>query len=133
MNTAPRPWNVTLVTILGLLLSLSGVLTSIALIALGAGNSQQNYSRGTLIAIGIVGLCIAVFMFFLWLRFFKGSRISRTLLAILVVLHMLGSIFGIHAPSAVIRWSAVGGVIIFEIIVLLLMYVGQRTAAYFAK
>ncbi|MEI2729192.1 MAG: hypothetical protein V9E85_08770 [Candidatus Nanopelagicales bacterium] len=134
--TVSRPWNVTLVAILGIILSISGVLTSIAAI-FASGNAMARAdvgaSKSVLLTIGFVGLIFAVLMFVLWLRFLKGSRISRTLLAILVVLHI---VLGFAATGSAHTISGgIGYVFVpaFEIVVLILMFAGHRTAEFFAK
>lgn len=131
-----RPWNVTLVAILGLILSILGALTSVAAIV-ASGNAMARAdvgaSRSALLTIGIVGLIFAVLMFVLWLRFLKGSRISRTLLAILVVLHI---VLGFAATGSAHTISGGLGYVFvpaFEVVVLILMFSGHRTAEFFAK
>ena len=131
-----RPWNVTLVAILGMILSILGLLTSVAAIA-ASGNAMARAdvgaSRSVLLTIGIVGLIFAVLMFVLWLRFLKGSRVSRTLLAILVVLHIVLGF--VAAGSAHTISGGLGYVFVpaFEVVVLILMFSGHRTSSFFAK
>lgn len=133
---ASRPWNVTFVAVLGMILTVFGLLTSLAELAFSGSSTEQidsGQSRPVLMAVGIVGAVLAVFMFVLWLRFLKGSRLARTLLAILVVLHMVLGVFGIQSTSVTVRLTGLGAVFLFEIVVLVLMFAGQRTSAFFAK
>ena len=122
--------------ILGMILSILGLLTSVAAIV-ASGNAMARAdvgaSRSVLLTIGIVGLIFAVLMFVLWLRFLKGSRVSRTLLAILVVLHIVLGF--VAAGSAHTISGGLGYVFVpaFEVVVLILMFSGHRTASFFAK
>lgn len=131
-----RPWNVTLVAVLGIILTISGLATSLLAI-FAAGSAAARYdvgaTKGTLITIGVVGAIWAIVMFLLWLRFLKGSRASRAWLAVFVVLHI---VLGIGSSSVTGGTSGLFGAIFvsaFEIVVLFLMFAGHRTAEFFAK
>lgn len=126
-----------MVAVLGILLTISGLITSVLAIDASASNfarADVGTSQSVLLTIGAIGALWAIVMFILWLKFLKGSRASRTWLAIFVVLHV---VFGFASASAMSgpdgRLASAFYVAGFEIIVLLLMFVGKRTAEFFAK
>lgn len=138
VSTAPsRPWNVTLVAVLGILLTISGLVTSVlAIIASTSASARAEIdaSGSAILAFGVVGALWAIIMFILWLKFLKGSRASRAWLAFFVVLHIVFSV--VSAISISGGAAGIASVLVisaFEIVVLFLMFGGERTKAFFAK
>lgn len=131
-----RPWNVTVVTILGLLLSAGGFIMGASQVAFSGSGSEEiaeGMGQTALIVSGLVFVIGGALMFILWIFFFRGARIARTILAVLVVLHVVAALLGALGRPSAATWGTFIGEVVLEAIVLSLMYAGQRTAAFFAK
>ncbi len=131
-----RPWNVTLVAIVGIILSAFGLFSGIAEAAFSGNVTEQTtsgQSKSVLLVLGIVFSLIALASIILWFGFLRGNRVIRIILTVFVVLHMVVSVIAIVAIDATTNRISFSAVIVVEIVILLLMFVGQRTKDFFAK
>ncbi len=131
-----RPWNVTLVAIIALLVGLIDVVAGVAAllfrnevrVQLEAGLNANN------IAIyGGVVLIIGAIILLLSFGLFGGSRLSRGVIAFFAVLRIAISVIGIVLATTMNARSVFLFDIALSIIVLLLLFAGTRTKLFFAR
>lgn len=131
-----RPWNITLVAILSLLAGLIEAVAGVA--ALFARNEYQlqadtGLSSGEIAIYGLVSLVIGAVILLLSFGLFGGSRMARGVIAFFSVVHIalaLGGMFLVHTTNYRIN---LGWQIFWSLIVLILLFAGTRTKAFFAR
>lgn len=131
-----RPWNVTLVAVIALLVGILDVLAGVgALIFRNERRLQVEIGlTATNLAIyGAVILVVGAIVLLLSFGLFGGSRLSRGVIAFLAVLRIALSVVGIVLATTMnARWAFTLD-ILFSVIVLLLLFAGARTKAFFAR
>lgn len=131
-----RPWNVTLVAIIALLIGIIDVLAGVgALIFRNERRLQVEVGlTSTNLAIyGAVILIVGAIVLLLSFGLFGGSRLSRGVIAFLAVLRIALSVVGIVLATTTNARSAFTFDILWSVIVLLLLFAGARTKAFFAR
>jgi low temperature requirement protein LtrA len=127
MASSSRPRNVVMVTVLGMILSGFGFIGGVALL------SSSDGRQGVLLVHALVLMFGGALMFFLWTRFFNGHHMARTVLAVMVVLHVVNALFAAVARPSALTIEILIGFAVLETIVLLLMYAGSETKAFFDR
>lgn len=127
MASSSRPRNVVIVTVLGMILSGFGFIGGVALL------SSSDGRQGVLLVHALVLTFGGALMFFLWTRFFNGHHMARTVLAVMVVLHVVNALFAAVARPSALTIEVLIGFAVLETIVLLLMYAGSETKAFFDR
>lgn len=131
-----RPWNVTLVAIIALLIGIIDVLAGVgALIFRNERRLQVEVGlTSTNLAIyGAVILIVGAIVLLLSFGLFGGSRLSRGVIAFLAVLRIALSVVGIVLATTTNARSAFTFDILWSVIVLLLLFAGARTKVFFAR
>ena len=135
-NQAParRPGGITLLAVLIVVSGLLGLIGSIAVI-IGRGNDDFVRDTGvgssTLLWVGIVGVIIAVVYLLVARGLTRGSGLARGLAALVAVLSLASGIYQTIIQSGSLRWSAVISALL-ALIVLLLLF-SPRANAFFAS
>lgn len=131
-----RPWNVTLVAIIAFLVGLIDVAGGVA--ALLFRNERQLQIESGLSATNIAisgGLFLIIGAVILLLSFglFGGSRLSRGVIAFFAVLRIAIAVIGLVLATSMNARGIFIADIAFSTIVLLLLFAGARTKAFFAR
>jgi len=129
-----RPGGITLLAVLIVVSGLLGLIGSIAVI-IGRGNEDfvrnTSVSSGTLLWVGIVGVIIALVYLAVARGLTRGSGLARGLATLVAVLSLGSSIYGIVIQTGNLRYSAIVSAVL-ALIVLLLLY-SPRANAFFAS
>jgi len=118
MASSSRPRNVVIVTVLGMILSGFGFIGGVALL------SSSDGRQGVLLVHALVLTFGGALMFFLW---------TKGVLAVMVVLHVVNALFAAVARPSALTIEILIGFAVLETIVLLLMYAGGETKAFFDR
>jgi hypothetical protein len=135
-NQAParRPGGITLLAVLIVVSGLLGLIGSIAVI-IGRGNDDFVRDTGvgssTLLWVGIVGVIIAVVYLLVARGLTRGSGLARGLAALVAVLSLASGIYQAIIQSGSLRWSAIVSALL-ALIVLMLLF-SPRANAFFAS
>lgn len=137
-NQAPakRPWNVTLVAIIAFLIGLLDVAAGIGAllfrneprVQLEVGLSASNIAiyGGFLLVIGAVVLLLSFGLF-------GGSRMARGVIAFFAVLRIAFSVIGLVIATTMNTRTVFLVDIAISVLVLLMLFAGTRTKAFFAR
>ncbi len=134
--SAPRPWNVTLVAVIAFLLGLLDVAVGVGALLyrnevqlqdqLGLNSANIAVSGGVILVIGAVILLLSFGLF-------GGSRLSRGVIAFISVVRMALAVVGLILAIGSDVWSAFLVEIGVGLLVLILLYAGNRTKAFFSR
>lgn len=130
----PRP---VLVTVIAVLMIISGILSMIAGVAIVALRNDAEFilksgeSPDTSLGIGIGALIVGAIVTFLAFALLRGSRLARLVVGVVEVLHIIGAILVLIRYHGPYRGSAVG-TIIFSAIVLWVLFGTRKAQAFFA-
>ena len=131
-----RPWNVTLVAVITFLLGLLDIVGGVALLLMRNDRSTREavgLSATNIAIFGGVILVVGAIVLLLSFGLFGGSRLSRGVIAFFAVLRIALAVIGIVLTARVALWGGYAGDIGLSIIVLLLLFAGARTKAFFAR
>lgn len=130
-----RPGGVTLLAVLIVISGLLGLIGSIAVI-IGRSNDDvlrnTSVSSGTLLWVGIVGVIIALVYLAVARGLTRGSGLARGLATLVAVLSLASAVYQALIQSGNLRYSAIfSGVL--ALIVLLLLYSPKANAFFAAR
>lgn len=131
-----RPWNVTLVAILALLVGLIDIVAGVALLLMRNDRSTQDAIGLTSTNIAVYGgviLIVGAIVLLLSFGLFGGSRMSRGVIAFFAVLRIALSVIGIVLTARTPLWGGYAFEIFLSIIVLMMLFAGARTKLFFAR
>jgi hypothetical protein len=131
-----RPWNVTLVAILAFLIGLFDVAIGVGALLyrddlqlqdqLGLNSANVVMSGGVLLVIGAIILLLSFGLF-------GGSRLSRGVIALFSVLRIALAAIGLILAIGSNVWSVFLVEIGLAVLILIMLYAGSRTKAFFAR
>jgi len=131
-----RPWNVTLVALLAFLLGLLDVAVGVGALLfrnevqlqdqVGLNSANIAVSGGVVLVVGAVILLLSFGLF-------GGSRLSRGVIAFFSVVRIALAVIGLILAIGSNIWSAFLVEIAFALLILIMLYAGSRTKAFFAK
>ena len=131
---ARRPGGITLLAVLIVVSGLLGLIGSIAVI-IGRGNDDFVRDTGvgssTLLWVGIVGVIIAVVYLLVARGLTRGSGLARGLAALVAVLSLASGIYQAIIHTGSLRWSAIVSALL-ALIVLSLLF-SPRANAFFGS
>lgn len=136
MQRAPRPWNVTVVGIVGIILTAIGFLSGLGEAtwahrfaeSIGEPNDSQ-----VLRVAGIFFACVALIALLLWILFLRGSNTARLFLTFFVAVHIVWALLAALRGASTTSWVTNGLIIVAEIVILIFMFAGEKTIDYFEK
>jgi hypothetical protein len=129
---APRPAGV---TVLAVLIVISGLLGLIASIAVIIGRSDDEFvastsvDSATLLWVGITGVILALVYLAVARGLTRGSGLARGLTTFVAVLSLASGIYGAIIHSGNLRYSSISSALLAAI-VLLLLYSPQANAFF---
>lgn len=130
-----RPWNVTLVAIIALLIGLFDIAVGIVVL-LYRNDAEFLYNTSLTpseaLTLGLVTLVVGAITLLLSFGLFGGSRLARGVIALLEVVRIAFGVYALIVAIGTTRLSAVIEITI-AVVVLLLLFAGQRTKAFFAR
>ena len=130
----PRP---VLVTVIAVLMVISGILSMIAGVAIVVLRNNAEFVResgetaSTSLGIGIGALIVGALVTFLAFGLLRGSSTARAVIGVVEVLHIIGAVFMLIRYHGPYRSSAVG-TIIFSVIVLWILFGTRKAQDFFA-
>ena len=130
----PRP---VLVTVIAVLMVISGIVSMIAGVAIIALRNDAEFilksgeTPSTSLGIGIGALIVGAIITFLAFGLLRGSSTARFVIGVVEVLHIIGAVFMLIRYHGPYRSSAVG-TIIFSVIVLWILFGTRKAQDYFA-
>ena len=124
--TTPAVRRPGLVTLLVVLVVISGVLALIGgvmllIVGIGTGIDVDGMTGGVVIALAILAILVGVVYLAVAKGLSDGNPVSRTIVAIVTVINLVGNVYTAFARTDNSRTSAIGG-IIFGVIVLAILY-----------
>lgn len=129
-----RPWNVTLVAVLALIVGILDVLAGVGLLLFrNEINYQNNFglNASNLAFYGAVVLVLGAITLLVAFGLFGGSRLARGTIAFLSVVKIALGVVGILLGNVAGVWGGYAGSIAIAVIVLCLLYAGERTRRFF--
>ncbi|WP_396656121.1 hypothetical protein [Microbacterium sp.] len=135
-TTVARPANVTVAGVLLIIFAALQILMGIlALVGGGAVAASMNDTNGGIAgAIAIVGgfiLVVGVLNLIFAIGVLRGSNVARWIVTILQLLSIAGGIYSLVSGGQQL-WQGLANLII-PVLILVLLWVGERTRAFFAK
>lgn len=133
-STAPRPVGVTVVAVLMIISGIIGVLAGIVSLV-GAGSVGSVEVDGVALdstaitVVGVLGLVFGVLNILFAIGILRGSNVVRIIVSILQVLSLASSVYTLVSGGSI--WQALQ-TIIFPLLILILLWVGEKTKAFFA-
>lgn len=135
-STARRPVGVTIV---GVLMIIAGALTVIAgiLALVGAASGASADINGVGIgpagftATGIIAIIIGALNILLAFGILRGNNTVRVIVTILQVISLVGAVWALVSGTGTM-WSNIQNIVI-PIIIIALLWAGEKTKAFFAK
>ncbi len=130
----PRP---VLVTVIAVLMVISGIVSMIAGVAIIALRNDAEFilksgeTPSTSLGIGIGALIVGAIITFLAFGLLRGSSTARFVIGVVEVLHIIGAVIMLIRYHGPYRSSAVG-TIIFSVIVLWILFGTRKAQDYFA-
>lgn len=134
-STAPRPVGVTVVAVLMIISGIIGVLAGIVSLV-GAGSVGSVEVDGVALdstaitVVGVLGLVFGVLNILFAIGILRGSNVVRIIVSILQVLSLASSVYTLVSGGSI--WQALQ-TIIFPLLILILLWVGEKTKAFFAS
>lgn len=134
-STSPRPVGVTVVAVLMIISGIIGVLAGIVSLV-GAGSVGSVEVDGVALdstaitVIGVLGLLFGVLNILFAIGILRGSNVVRIIVSILQVLSLASSVYTLVNGGSI--WQALQA-IIFPVLILILLWVGDKTKAFFAR
>ena len=131
-----RPWNITLVAIIALLVGLLDVVGGVWLLIFRNETRYQEYiglNASNMAVYGAFILIVGAIVLLVAFGLFGGSRLARGVIAFLSVLRIAISVVGILLTDNTTIWGGYFGEIIIAVIVLCLLYAGERTRLFFRQ
>lgn len=135
-DTLKRPWNVTLVAILALFIGLFDILVGVAVLLMRNDRETQlsaGLSAANLAVFGGVVLVIGAIILLLSFGLFGGSRLSRGVIAFFAVVRIALAVVGVVLTAKAEFWGGYAFEIALSVLVLLLLFAGRRTKAFFGR
>ena len=132
-DRAPRPGGVTLLAVLIVISGLLGLIGSIIVII---GRSDSDFVNSTsvssdaLLWVGIIGLINALVYLAVARGLTRGSGLARGLCTLVAILSLAAGIYGVIIHSGNLRWSSLSSALL-AVIVLILLY-SPKANAFFA-
>lgn len=131
-----RPWNVTLVAIIAFLVGLLDVVGGVAALLFRNERRLQveaGLSADNIAIYGGVFLIVGAIILLLSFGLFGGSRLSRGVIAFFAVLRIAFAVIGLVLATTMNARGLFLADIAFSAVVLLLLFAGSRTKAFFAR
>lgn len=131
-----RPWNVTLVAILSFIYGLVEVVAGVLLLIYRNEGSLQidlGITATNVATVGAIGLVMGSIILLLSFGLFGGSRLSRGVIALFTVMRIAFAVVGLILGKTATSREGYAIEIFWSIILLLLLYAGARTKAFFAR
>lgn len=136
-STAPRPVGVTVVAVLMIISGIIGVLAGIvSLVGAGSVGSVGSVEvdgvaldSTAITVVGVLGLVFGVLNILFAIGILRGSNVVRIIVSILQVLSLASSVYTLVSGGSI--WQALQ-TIIFPLLILILLWVGEKTKAFFA-
>ena len=131
-----RPWNVTLVAIIALLVGVLDVAAGVGALLFRNERRLQveaGLSANNLAIYGAVVLVIGAIILLLAFGLFGGSRLSRGVIAFFAVLRIAFAIIGLVLATTMNARGIFLADAALSVVVLLLLFAGTRTKAFFAR
>lgn len=131
-----RPWNITLVAIITLLIGVLDVVGGVWLLIFRNETRYQQYiglNASNMAVYGAFILVVGAIVLLVAFGLFGGSRLARGVIAFLSVLRIAISVVGILLTDNTTIWGGYLGEIIISVIVLCLLYAGERTRLFFRQ
>lgn len=133
---AKRPWNVSLLAVLALLLAAFDI--AIGLVVLLNRTSAKfvadsGTTKDNLTYFGIALIVVGAITLMLSIGLFGGSRLARGVIAFFCVLHIAAAIVVLILSGSTNTRIAQSANALIAIIVLMMLYSGARTKAFFAR
>lgn len=124
--TTPAVRRPGLITLLVVLVLISGALSLIGgvlllIVGIGTGIDVDGMAGGVVIALAILTILVGVVYLAVAKGLSAGNPVSRTIVAIVTVINLVGNVYTTFARTDNSRTSAIGG-IIFGVIVLAILY-----------
>lgn len=124
--TAPAVRRPALVTLLVVLVVISGILGLIGgvlllIVGIGSGAGVDGMSTGVVIALAILTIIVGVIYLAVAKGLSLGNPVSRTIVAIVTVIHLVGNVITAVSRTDNTRSSAIGSIIL-GVIVLAILY-----------
>jgi hypothetical protein len=134
-NTVQRPANVTVAGVLLIIFAALQILMGILAllgggVAAGAGGTAAGIG-GAILITGVVILVIGVLNLIFAIGILRGSNVARWIVTILQLISIASGIWALVAGGQQL-WQGLANLII-PVLILLLLWVGERTRAFFAK
>jgi hypothetical protein len=134
--TSPTVHRPGLVTLLVVLVVISGILSVIGgvlllIVGIGTGIDVDGMSGGVIIALAIIAILFGVIYLAVAKGLSNGNPVSRTIVAIVTVLHLIGNLYTAFARTDNSRSTAIGG-IIFGVIILAILF-SPKANEFFAS
>ncbi len=133
---AKRPWNVTLVAIIALLIGLLDVAAGVAgLLYRNNVDLQENLGLNAAnVAISsTVVLVVGAIILLLSFGLFSGSRLARGVIAFIAVVRIAFTVVGAILAVGWEIWGVFAVEFGLSVLLLLLLFAGSRTKAFFAR
>jgi hypothetical protein len=125
MGTAAAPTRGFLLTLLGVLGIIQGIVTLIAGIAFLAENNdpqliaQEDASSGTLTATGVVLIVVGVITLLVAIGLLRGSNAARLIIAVIEFFHIGVGFYVLIAYDGVQRWDG----LVYILVALLILWI----------
>ncbi len=132
---ARRPFLLSIVTILMILSGILSVIAGIALVALHNDDTllkDTKESPSTLTTLGIIGIVFGLIHIWLAMGLRRGSRFARFLVGLFEFVQIAAAIWGLIALSAQYRVQALVTIVV-GLFVLWYLYAHQPSRAFFAR
>jgi hypothetical protein len=126
MGTAAAPTRGFLLTLLGVLGIIQGIVTLIAGIAFLAENNdpqliaQEDASSGTLTATGVVLIVVGVITLLVAIGLLRGSNAARLIIAVIEFFHIGVGFYVLIAHEGVQRWDGLAYILVALLILWIL-------------
>jgi hypothetical protein len=132
-DRAPRPGGVTLLAVLIVISGVLGLIGSVIVI-IGRGDSDfvnsTSVSSDTLLWVGVIGVINALVYLAVARGLTRGSGLARGLCTLVAILSLAAGIYGVIIHSGNLRWSSLSSALL-AVIVLILLY-SPKANAFFA-
>lgn len=120
--TARRPGLVTLVVVLVVISGILGLLGGILLLVVGIGTGVDvdGMSGGVIIALAIFAIIVGIIYLVVAKGLSNGNPVSRIIVAVVTVLHLIGNIYTAFARTDNTRYNALGSIIVSVLLLVIL-------------
>lgn len=116
------------ITVLAVLIVISGILNLLASIVLVVGSQSAEFvtntfphsGNGTVLWLGIFGVALALAYLAVARGLLRGNRPARTLATVVTVLSLLAAVLGLVFNTGNLRWGSLGSAVLAALVLYLL-------------